>query len=59
MDAVEDSGELLFHGVSIRPGKPVGSGIINDTIVSLSGQPAAAMANLIFCKKIFNSNARA
>ena len=53
VDAVEESGELLFHGVSIRPGKPVGSGIINDTIVfTLSGQPVAAMAQFdIFARK--------
>ena len=45
VDAVEESGELLFHGVSIRPGKPGGCGLVNDTVVfTLSGQPVAAMA---------------
>ncbi len=45
VDAVEESGELLFHGVSIRPGKPVGCGLVNNTVVfTLSGQPVAAMA---------------
>ncbi len=53
VDAVESLGELLFHGVAIRPGKPVGCGIINNTIVfTLSGQPVAAMTQFdIFARK--------
>ena len=44
VDAVDDLGEVLFHGVALRPGKPAGSGIIGDTpIFMLSGQPVAAM----------------
>jgi molybdopterin molybdotransferase len=44
VDVVEDLGEVLFHGVALRPGRPVGAGIVNDTIVfMLSGQPVAAM----------------
>ena len=44
VDAVESLGVLLFHGVSMRPGRPIGCGIINDTMVfTLSGQPVAAM----------------
>lgn len=44
IDAVEDLGEVLFHGVAMRPGKPVGAGIVNGTqIFMLSGQPVAAM----------------
>ena len=45
LDAVEDLGEILFHGVAMRPGKPAGAGIVNDTpIFTLSGQPVAAMS---------------
>lgn len=45
VDVIEDLGEVLFHGVAMRPGKPVGAGIINGTqIFMLSGQPVAAMA---------------
>lgn len=45
VDAVDDIGEVLFHGVAMRPGKPVGAGIVNDTpVFMLSGQPVAAMA---------------
>jgi molybdopterin molybdotransferase len=53
VDAVEDLGEILFHGVSIRPGKPIGCGIVNDTVVfTLSGQPVAAMTQFdIFARK--------
>ena len=44
VDVVEDLGEVLFHGVALRPGRPVGAGIVNDTMVfMLSGQPVAAM----------------
>lgn len=44
VDAVEDLGEVLFHGVAMRPGKPVGAGIVNGTqVFMLSGQPVAAM----------------
>ena len=25
LDVVDDIGEILFHGVSIRPGKPIGA----------------------------------
>jgi molybdopterin molybdotransferase len=44
IEAVEELGEVLFHGVAMRPGKPVGAGIVNGTqIFMLSGQPVAAM----------------
>ncbi|MGL4670144.1 MAG: molybdopterin molybdotransferase MoeA [Methanobacteriaceae archaeon] len=44
VDAVDDLGEVLFHGVAVRPGKPVGFGKINNTsIFMLSGYPVAAM----------------
>lgn len=44
LDVVDDIGEILFHGVSMRPGKPFGAGIVNDKMVfAFSGQPVAAM----------------
>lgn len=44
VDAVDALGEVLFHGVALRPGRPVGAGIVNDSAVfMLSGQPVAAM----------------
>lgn len=40
---IEELGEVLVHGVSIKPGKPFGFGIINKTpIFMLSGYPVAA-----------------
>lgn len=54
VDAVDEIGELLFHGVAMRPGKPVGVGIVNDTIVfTLSGQPVAAMAQFDIFARIY------
>ncbi len=53
LDVVDDIGEILFHGVSIRPGKPIGAGIVNDKMVfTFSGQPVAAMSQFdIFARK--------
>ena len=53
LDVVDDIGEILFHGVSIRPGKPIGAGIVNDKMVfTFSGQPVAAMTQFdIFARK--------
>ena len=53
LDVVSDIGEVLFHGVAIRPGKPMGAGIVDDKIVfTLSGQPVAAMSQFdIFARK--------
>ncbi len=45
LDVVDDLGEILFHGVAIRPGKPIGAGIVNDKMIfTFSGQPVAAMS---------------
>lgn len=44
VDAVDSIGDVLFHGVALRPGKPVGFGIIADTpVFMLSGYPVAAI----------------
>jgi len=44
-DVVEDLGEMLFHGVAIRPGEPTGFGIINDKpIFCLPGYPVSMIA---------------
>jgi molybdopterin molybdotransferase len=53
VDVVSSVGDVLFHGVSIRPGKPAGFGIVNDTPVFMfSGQPVAAMGQFdIFARK--------
>lgn len=41
---VEELGEVLVHGVSMRPGGPTGFGIIGDTpVFMLPGHPAASI----------------
>ncbi|OLS21619.1 MAG: Molybdopterin molybdenumtransferase [Candidatus Heimdallarchaeota archaeon LC_3] len=58
--AVEDLGEVIFHGINIRPGKPVLFGKIKD--IPLIGFPGfvtstAVIANLFFpiiFQKLFN-----
>ena len=53
LDVVDDLGDILFHGVAIRPGKPIGAGIINGKMIfTFSGQPVAAMSQFdIFARK--------
>ncbi|MCZ7402066.1 MAG: molybdopterin molybdotransferase MoeA [Candidatus Methanoperedens sp.] len=42
-DIIAQSGELVFHRVAIRPGKPLAVGIVNDTpIFALPGKPTGA-----------------
>lgn len=44
-DVVEDLGEMIFHGVAIRPGEPTGFGIINEKpIFCLPGYPVSMIA---------------
>ena len=53
LDVVDDIGEILFHGVAMRPGKPAGAGIINGKMIfTFSGQPVAAMTQFdVFARK--------
>ena len=44
-DVVADLGEMLFHGVAIRPGEPTGFGIIDEKpIFCLPGYPVSMIA---------------
>lgn len=44
VDVVDGLGEVLIHGVAIKPGKPFGFGIIGEKpIFMLSGYPVASM----------------
>lgn len=46
-DIIKESGELVFHRVAIRPGKPLAAGIINDKpVFALPGKPTGAFAAL-------------
>ena len=53
LDVIDDIGEILFHGVAIRPGKPAGAGVVNGKMVfTFSGQPVAAMSQFdMFARK--------
>ena len=53
LDVVADIGEILFHGVAMRPGKPAGAGIVNGKMIfTFSGQPVAAMTQFdVFARK--------
>jgi putative molybdopterin biosynthesis protein len=43
-EALRSAGELLVHGVAIRPGKPVALGLVRDTpVIALPGYPVSAM----------------
>lgn len=43
VEAVQELGEVLVHGVSVKPGKPFGFGLIEDKpVFMLSGYPVAA-----------------
>ncbi len=43
-DAISNKGELLFHGVAMRPGSPSSFGVVGETpVFSLAGSPAAAL----------------
>ena len=62
LDVVDDIGEILFHGVAMRPGKPAGAGVVNGKVVfTFSGQPVAAMSQFdVFARKyLFEMQGRA
>lgn len=41
---IEEKGKTLFHGINIKPGKPVVAGLINDVpIIGLPGNPTSAL----------------
>lgn len=45
-DAISDIGELLFHGVAIRPGSPTGFGLIKGKpVFALAGFSVAALVS--------------
>ena len=46
-DVIEDLGEVLVHGVAIKPGKPVIIGRVRDTpVIGLPGYPLSALTVL-------------
>lgn len=46
-DIIAEAGELVFHRVAIRPGKPIAVGIVNGTpVFALPGKPTGAFTAL-------------
>jgi molybdopterin molybdotransferase len=47
-EVVADLGEILFHGVALKPGHPVAVGIVEETpVVMLPGYPVACIINAV------------
>lgn len=53
VDVTDKIGEVLIHGVALRPGKPFGFGIVHEKpVFMLSGYPVAAMVQAdVFLRK--------
>lgn len=60
-DIIAEAGEILFHRVAIRPGKPLAVGIVNDTpVFALPGKPTGAFTALeIVVRSYFTETPRA
>ncbi|NJD53692.1 MAG: molybdopterin molybdotransferase MoeA [Candidatus Methanoperedens sp.] len=60
-DIIARTGEIVFHGVAIRPGKPCAVGIVNNTpVFALPGKPTGAFTALeIVVKRYFTDMPRA
>ncbi|WP_137285028.1 molybdopterin molybdotransferase MoeA [Halorussus salinisoli] len=47
-EVVSDLGEILFHGVALKPGHPVAVGVVEETpVVMLPGYPVACIINAV------------
>jgi molybdopterin molybdotransferase len=47
-DVVDRSGELLVHGVALKPGHPVGAGVVDDTpVLLLPGYPVSCLVTAV------------
>ncbi|WP_435183331.1 molybdopterin molybdotransferase MoeA [Halobellus sp. EA9] len=47
-EVVSELGEVLVHGVALKPGHPVALGVVEDTpVVMLPGYPVAAIINAV------------
>ena len=46
LDVVSAKGEMLFHGIAVKPGKPTAFGRINDKLVfGMPGYPSSCLSN--------------
>ncbi len=47
-EVVDELGEVLVHGVALKPGHPVGFGVVEDTpVIMLPGYPVACIVNAV------------
>ncbi|WP_255195466.1 molybdopterin molybdotransferase MoeA [Halorarius litoreus] len=47
-DVVDELGEVLVHGVALKPGHPCGFGVVEDTpVIMLPGYPVACIVNAV------------
>ncbi|HEY9245545.1 MAG TPA: molybdopterin molybdotransferase MoeA [Candidatus Methanoperedens sp.] len=60
-DIIAGAGELIFHRVAIRPGKPLAIGVVNETpVFALPGKPTGALTALeIAVRRYFTDMPRA
>ena len=46
LDVIGRKGEILFHGIAVKPGKPTAFGIVRDRIVfGMPGYPTSCLSN--------------
>ncbi|XRO75305.1 molybdopterin molybdotransferase MoeA [Methanocaldococcus sp. 28A] len=55
IETVKEMGDVILHGVNIRPGKPFGLGKVNDKLIfMLSGYPVASAVQFeLFVQRFF------
>ena len=60
IDALREHGEVVFHGVAIKPGKPTVFGRISDApVLGLSGYPTSCLSNAhLFLLPLLRKTAR-
>jgi len=47
-EVIDDLGEVLVHGVALKPGHPVGFGVVRETpVLMLPGYPVACIVNAV------------
>ena len=46
LDVIGQKGEILFHGIAVKPGKPTALGVVRDRIVfGMPGYPTSCLSN--------------
>jgi molybdopterin molybdotransferase len=46
LDVIGQKGEILFHGIAVKPGKPTALGVVGDRIVfGMPGYPTSCLSN--------------